>query len=115
MGAMLNPRFQQAMTAFQPPWTQGRDQDELPPDAFTCQLEQALEVLEAEGGPAPEDDGRTLEEMVEQLGFSDITDEQRSAVRSAPEMIEKLVAGMEQGLAREKERHRAAPEGDEEG
>merc|ERR1712087_511428 len=99
---MLNPRFQQAMTAFQPSWSQESEQNELPPDAFTCQLENALDVLEREGGPPPDgDDGRTLEEMIQQLGLAEgMTDQHRTAVQAAPQMIERLVDEIEQGLSR---------------
>jgi hypothetical protein len=124
-GALLNPKFQQAMTAMQPAWSRREEPSELPPDAFTCQLEHALEVLEAPGnisGSAAADirpaaDGEdaggqnmTLEALVAQLGFDEVTEEQRAAIAAAPEVIASLVGELE--VAVDRERRRLSSKGD---
>merc|ERR1712154_217662 len=102
MGTLLNPRFQQAMTAMLPELTSGRrywtswdeEQEEPAPDEYTIQLECALERLGATSRSAaagatfsdhdPEIDsesGLDLETLAGSLGLTEgLTAEQRAAL-----------------------------------
>eukprot|EP00424_Heterocapsa_rotundata_P004922 CAMPEP_0168695430 /NCGR_PEP_ID=MMETSP0503-20121227/34815_1 /TAXON_ID=89963 /ORGANISM="Heterocapsa rotundata, Strain SCCAP K-0483" /LENGTH=93 /DNA_ID=CAMNT_0008741125 /DNA_START=21 /DNA_END=298 /DNA_ORIENTATION=- len=91
MAAMADPGFQRAMAAMLPEqcgsWYEDSAEASPDPDAYTAQLEQALEQLGASARTAGEEESLEgddcegdLASFAAQLGLENLSEEQRAAL-----------------------------------